>query len=181
MFSKFAITLSVATATLVNGLSLGQTPQHQRQARDGMPTIVVPGYSINVTDWTGTTSELTTGTWVHLKSRANNQYFQSVNDGSFQDDHGMSKDGRYGMGTTDANDYTKFMVLVTDGDSKQIQLMDKDGYCYKRFYSDAQYYMSPGNDVNNCDEFALLNIKDAADGKGFLLTQGGYSLQSILN
>lgn len=186
MFSKFAITLTVATVALVNGLPLNEEapliPQHQRQARDGMPTVIVPGYSINVTDWTGTTSEISTGTWVQLRSRANNQFFQSVNDGSFQGDHGMSKDGRYGMGVDNAmEDYTKFMVLVTDGDSKQIQLMDKDGFCYKRFYSDAQYYMSPGSGINYCDEYALINIKDAADGKGFLLTQGGYTLQSILN
>ena len=74
MLSKIAMTTLAAAAT-VNGLPMND---NNRVARDASANdyIIVPGYSITVTDYTGTPSEISIGQWVHIRSKANNQFFK---------------------------------------------------------------------------------------------------------
>ena len=91
----------------------------------------------------------------------------------------MPSTAKIAEGVPSANDTTKFMVLVLDGEQKKIQLMDENGKCFKRYYTDASYYMTPGGSDSGCDEFATLTVGDAPDGKGVTLSQGNLSMQNI--
>ena len=196
---------TLAAAATVNGLPMNDNNRVARDAsaNDYMPTVIVPGYSITVTDYTGTTSEISTGQWVHIRSKANNQFFKHATNNEFQWHHGIVTslyepwNGQIAQGVTSADDSTKFMVLVLNGDQKKIQLMDEYGRCFKRYQTDAQYYVYPGftdywledgspapRPPNNgatwtCDEFATLTVGDASDGKGVTLTQGNFKMQNI--
>ena len=120
-------------------------------------TIVVPGYSFNTTDFTGAQSEITTGTWIQIHQNSDDTVFRTMNDNSFQKPHSLPSDGRFAEGWQNAGDeYTRFMVLVVDGDKRQIKLIDGDGLCYKRYYTDDQYFINqPG--CNCDDEFSNTN------------------------
>ena len=56
--------------------------------------------------------------------------------------------------------------------------MDEKGKCFKRYYTDAEYYITPGGEDSGCDQFATLDVQDT--GKGVMLTQGSYKMHNIL-
>ena len=135
MVSKIAMTTLAAAAAAAAGVNSMPTENQE----NGMPTIYVPGYSITVTDYTGVTSDISTGQWVHLRCNCNNKFLSHKTNSGFQSKHGLPSSASIAQGVESADDSTKFMVLVLDGEQKKIQLMDEKGKCFKRYYTDAEY------------------------------------------
>ena len=183
MMNKVIQSVVLATGSIAVGSSYSSTVTqgYVDAAAIGMPTIEVDGYSFNVTDYTGTTSEISTGQWVQLKSsNGGREYFKANNNPSFNGKHGLASGGRVLSKTSNAmDDWTKFMLIVTDPAKKEFFLLDKDGYCYKRMNTGNQYWYSPGLDFG-CDSFSTMTVKDVAKG-GFTIEQSGYKVQNILN